>query len=479
MLMNPVVVRARAIPSVDRLLKLEAAEMLVRQHGRPLMLDTVRAVLDEYRDLLAKGGSTSSRDDAELIARCTERLRATTANSLRPVFNLTGTVLHTNLGRAVMPRCAAEAVMQAMTHPVNLEFDLGGAARGERDSHVERRLVELTGAQAATVVNNNAAAVYLALNTLALRKEVIVSRGELIEIGGAFRVPDIMARAGCKLREVGTTNRTHPGDYIGAIGPRTGALMKVHASNYAIQGFVASVPEIALARIAHERALPLIIDLGSGTLVDLEKFGLPHEPTPRETLARGADIVTFSGDKLLGGPQCGLIVGRKDLIAKIKSNPMKRALRVDKMTLAALEAILKLYSNPDRLPEELPTLASLTRHLGAINEQARRVLPPLVASLGERFEATIVDCMSQVGSGSLPIDTLPSVGLALRPRRKRTAGATETLAMAFRALPIPVIGRIKDRAFLLDLRCLDDEAGFIAQLNVLDLYKTVATMTPP
>jgi L-seryl-tRNA(Ser) seleniumtransferase len=470
-MLNPVAAARRAIPSVDRLLKLEAVDSLVDRYGRPLVVDTLRAVLDEQRAAFEQAPAQTDLDTSALIAACAAKLRATTQASLKPVFNLTGTVLHTNLGRALLPRAAAEAALMAMTHAVNLEFDLGGGERGERDSHVETWLKRLTGAEAAVVVNNNAAAVYLTLNTFALRREVIVSRGELIEIGGAFRIPDIMARAGCKLREVGTTNRTHERDYADAIDARTAAIMKVHASNYAIHGFTASVPEAKLAAIAHEHKLPFWVDLGSGTLVDLENYGLTHEPTPRDAIASGADIVTFSGDKLLGGPQSGLIVGRKELIAKIKKNPMKRALRVDKITLAALEATLRLYADPGRLASEVPTLRLLTRKQTEIEAQAQRVLPALAAAVAAQADAKIVACASQIGSGALPVDALPSAGIALTPRAKRKGGAAELLSNAFRALPVPVIGRLKDGAFILDLRCLEDEAGFIAQLDKLEAQK--------
>ena len=472
-MLNPAATARRAIPSVDRLLKLAAVGDLVAEHGRPLVVETIRTVLDEQRALLNSDGAASLDEDS-LLATCSARLRATTRASLKPVFNLTGTVLHTNLGRALLPRAAAEAAVTAMTRAVNLEYDLDGGARGERDSHVEAWLKRLTGAAAALVVNNNAAAVYLVLNTLALRKEVVVSRGELIEIGGAFRIPDIMARAGCRLREVGTTNRTHAKDYTGAINARTAAIMKVHASNYAIQGFTASVPEMELATIAREHELPFIVDLGSGTLVDLERYGLPHEPTPRETIANGADGVTFSGDKLLGGPQCGLIVGNAALIAKIRKNPMKRALRVDKVTLAALEATLRLYADPERVARELPTLRLLTRAQVEIEAQARRVLPAIAAAVADHADAQIIACASQVGSGALPVDALPSAGIALTPRAKRKGTAAAAISDAFRALPVPVIGRVKDGAFILDLRCLDDERQFIGQLHHLKL-----TGSPP
>jgi len=465
----------RALPSVDRLLKLEAVAALIARYGRPLVTESLRALLDERRAALADPAAeaASSFTETEFIDACAARLAEQTRPSLKPVFNLTGTVLHTNLGRAVMPKSAAEAVMQAMTRPTNLEFDLGGGERGERDSHIERWLTRLTGAEAAVVVNNNAAAVYLALNTLAPKKEVLVSRGELIEIGGSFRIPDIMARAGCKLHEVGTTNRTHLKDYAAAISTRTAAIMKVHTSNYAIQGFTAAVPEAELAALAHEHGLPFIVDLGSGMLVDLEDYGLPHEPTPREALAQGADVVTFSGDKLLGGPQAGLIVGGKEIMARIRKNPMKRALRVDKMTLAALEAVLRLYANPERLREELPTLRWLTRPLAEIEAQARRVLPAVSTVLGPLGAAGVVACSSQIGSGSLPVDSLPSAGIAISGGKKTRNSFANQAAAAFRALPVPVIGRIKDGAFIMDLRCLDDEAEFVAQLGQLKIAKNM------
>ena len=311
----------------------------------------------------------------------------------------------------------------------------------------------------------------IVLSTLASRKEVIVSRGELVEIGGAFRIPDIMARAGCRLIEVGTTNRTHLRDYAEAIGPRTAAIMKVHTSNYAIQGFTAAVPEDKLAELAHERGLPFIVDLGSGMLVELERWGLPHEPTVRETLAHGADLVTFSGDKLLGGPQAGLIAGARELLARINRNPLKRALRMDKMRLAALEAVLKLYGDPDRLHESLPTLRWLTRSRQAISETAQQLLPALQGALRACASVELVECRSQIGSGSLPIDLLPSVGIALRPAAatRRSGRQVEQLAAAFRRLPVPVIGRIQDGTLVFDLRMLDDPAELAGQLSFLQL----------
>ena len=465
-MVNPAAAARRALPSVDRLLGSDAVAALIAAYGRTRGTEVLRRSLDAERARLGEP-TAGAFDETRFLQSCAIALERSAAPSLKPVFNLTGTVLHTNLGRAVMPKSAAEAVMAAMTRPVNLEFDLATGARGERDSHVECWLAELTGGEKAVAVNNNAAAVYLALNSLALKREVLVSRGELIEIGGSFRIPDIMSRAGVKLVEVGTTNRTHLKDFADAITSRTAAIMKVHTSNYVVQGFTATVPESELARLAHEHNLPFIVDLGCGTLINLEEYGLPHERTPRETLNDGADVVTFSGDKLLGGPQAGLLVGRKDLMARIAKNPMKRALRLDKLTLTALDAVLRLYLHPERLHEELPALRLLTRSAGDIAAQAARVLPAAAAALGDDWKVEIAACKSQIGSGALPVDVLPSSGLAIMPAGKK--GNLNKLAAALRALPAPVIGHIKDGALMLDLRCLDHEDEFIAQLPQLKI----------
>ena len=450
--------RAR-LPAVDRVLRSEAAGPLIAQYGRPLVLDTVRKTLAERR-LSGKAASV-----AAVIEASAASLARTMQPSQRQVFNLTGTVLHTNLGRASLPNEAIAAAAAAMRDPTTLEYDLATGSRGERDDHIAGWLTRLTGAEAALAVNNNAAALVLALNTLAEGRETIVSRGELIEIGGSFRLPDIMARAATRLREVGTTNRTHLADFAAAIGPETGLILKAHTSNYAIEGFTAAVSAAKLAALARERAIPFVEDLGSGSLVDFERWGLPHEPTVAEALAQGADLVTFSGDKLLGGPQAGLVVGRADLVRRLARNPLKRALRLDKIRLAALEAVLRLYVDPDRLAERLPALRLLTRPAEEIRALGERLLPAVERRLHQIAEVVFVETKSQIGSGALPVSLLPSTALALRPRQRRSGAAVEGLARALRLLPIPVISRIEAGRVLLDLRCLDDKAGFIAQLD--------------
>jgi L-seryl-tRNA(Ser) seleniumtransferase len=454
----------RDLPSVDLVLKTPEAQALRARFGRQALTGAVRAELDAARDAFRAGG-TPPPDARALAARAEARLQTADRASLRPVFNLTGVVLHTNLGRAVLAEAAVEAATAAMRQAVTLEFDVEAGRRGERDDHVRALVCELAGAEDATVVNNNAAAVLLVLNSLAQGREVVVSRGELIEIGAAFRMPDIMARAGARLVEVGTTNRTHPRDYAEALGPETGVVLKVHTSNYRVQGFTAEVEVPVLATIARQAGLPVVHDLGSGALVDLTRFGLEKEATVREALAAGADLVTFSGDKLLGGPQAGFIAGRRELVAKINRNPLKRAVRVDKIRLAAIEATLKLYRDPDRLAERLPTARLLARTRAELAALALRLRPAMAAALGEDFAVEAVDCLSEVGSGALPLATRPSAGLAVRALGR--GGALERLADRLRRLSIPVIGRIEDDALKLDLRCLENEAGFLSVIAEL------------
>jgi L-seryl-tRNA(Ser) seleniumtransferase len=433
---------------------------LIATYGRSLVVDAVRTTLAERRryDLAATVAS--------IIEECAALLAHDMQPSQRRVFNLTGTVLHTNLGRAPLPEEAIAAAVDAMRNPTTLEYKIETGKRGERDDHVAGWLMRLTGAKAALAVNNNAGALVLTLNTLAEGRETIVSRGELIEIGGSFRLPEIMARAGTRLCEVGTTNRTHLADYAAAIGPETGLILKAHTSNYVVQGFTAAAPAAKLAALAREHSIPFVEDLGSGSLVDFERWGLPHEPTVTEALAQGADLVTFSGDKLLGGPQAGLVVGRAELIKRLARNPLKRALRLDKIRLAALEAVLRLYADPDRLAERLPALRLLVRPNDEIKALAERLLPAVEGVLRDIAEVALVETKSQIGSGALPMSLLPSTALALQPVQQRTA-AVETLARALRRLPIPIIGRIEAGRVLLDLRCLEDETGFLEQLGEL------------
>jgi L-seryl-tRNA(Ser) seleniumtransferase len=457
--------RARDLPSVNAVLNSATASALLERFGRVASTNSVRAVLDDVRSALRRG-APSVLNAEEVALQALLRLDEEDRSGLRPLFNLTGTVLHTNFGRAVLAEAAIEAAVAAMRNSVALEFDLSAGKRGERDDHVRALLCALTGAEDATLVNNNAAAVLLCLNTLADGRDAIVSRGELIEIGGAFRMPDIMARAGARLIEVGTTNRTHPRDYRAALSEQTGVILKVHTSNYRIEGFTAEVSAPELAAIAGEAHVPLMNDLGSGTLVDLSRYGLQKEPTVREAVAQGAGVVTFSGDKLLGGPQAGFIVGKRDLIAAVNRNPMKRALRLDKIRLAAIEATLKLYRDPDRLAERLPTLRLLARSRAEIAGQARRLLPAVAAAVHADFTVSLCDCRSQIGSGALPLDTIASAGLAIRSHSG--GGALNRLAGSLRGLARPVIGRLEDGALRLDLRCLTDEAEFLSVLTTLD-----------
>ncbi len=446
---------ASPLPSLDALLRAEATQVLLARFGPTATRAALREELGRRR---AERRFPATAD--EVIVAGADALARRFAPVQRRVFNLTGTVLHTNLGRAPLPPEAAAAASEALAHATTLEFELASGQRGERDAPIVDLLRTLTGAEAATVVNNNAAAVLLVLNTLALGREVPVSRGELVEIGGSFRVPAIMARAGVKLVEVGTTNRTHARDYRDAIGADTGLLMRVHPSNYAVTGFTATVPLAEMAGLAHDAGLPLVEDLGSGSLVDLARWGLPHEPLPQDSLAAAVDLVTFSGDKLLGGPQAGLVIGRADLIARLNANPLKRALRLDKARLAALEAVLRLYLRPEQLAERLPTLRLLTRPPDAIRATAERIAPGLAGVFADRPIA-VETCRSQIGSGALPADLLPSFAVALG------GGGLDHLAACLRRLPVPVIGRIGQGRLWLDCRCLEphEEPEFVAQLR--------------
>ncbi|WP_283804944.1 MULTISPECIES: L-seryl-tRNA(Sec) selenium transferase [Afipia] len=453
------------IPSVDEIMKTAPAVESCALYGRPSTLAAARVVVDEVRRGRGEGAMPSAEQFGE---RVSAHATAMAMPHLKHVFNMTGVVLHTNLGRAVLAEEAIAAAADAMRHPVSLEFDLDSGQRGERDDHVRDLICELTGAADATVVNNNAAALFLVLNTLAHRRETIVSRGELIEIGGSFRLPAIMERAETILHEVGTTNRTHAGDYASAINEQTGLLLKVHTSNYVIRGFTTAVGTSDMACIAQQAKLPSVYDMGSGILLGLERFGLAHEPTVSKILREGIDLVTFSGDKLLGGPQAGFIAGRKDLIAAINRNPMKRAMRIDKMRVAALEATLRLYRDPDRLAQRLPTYRLIRRSCDELRDVARQLLSLARQQLGAEFKVEISDCDGEIGSGAMPTEKIASVGLAIRSTRGSGRALIE-LAAALRRLPIPVIGRIESDALILDMRCLEDVTAF--SMNFMQLAR--------
>ena len=440
--------RAR-LPSVDRLLSSPSLRQLSELHGRGAVKDTVRNVLEEARNQLAQASADRGVVDTEtLAARVSSRL--TSHHTHRSVFNLTGTIIHTNLGRALIGERVFERAKALATHPMNLEFDLITGKRGKRDTVVTEPLCRLSGAAAATVVNNNAAALTIVLNTLALGARVPVSRGELVEIGGSFRLPELMTRAGCHLMEVGTTNRTHARDYAAALTDGACMVLKVHPSNFAMEGFTADVGIAELADMAHAANVPLVVDLGSGTLIDLTRFGLPHEPTVQEVLRQGADLVTFSGDKLLGAVQAGLIVGRADLVEQIDANPLKRALRCDKITLAILGETLKCFEDPETLREQIPLYRLLTLPVAELEARARAVLAEIApAAKAFTLSAEAVPSMCEIGSGSLPTQGIDSISVRITGSSDADARA---LLTRLRQLPTPVIGRLHDGAVWLDMR---------------------------
>jgi L-seryl-tRNA(Ser) seleniumtransferase len=455
--------KGRWLPSVDAVLRTPFGEEAALRFNHGSAVGAIQRVLQEMR---SRG---EHANEAESIAhQAVTLLEREQAPRQRRVFNLTGTLLHTNLGRAVLAENAIAAAVMAMRHPTNLEYNIGDGKRGERDDHVIDLIRTVTGAEDAVIVNNNAAAVFLVLNTLAKRRHVIVSRGELVEIGGSFRIPDIMASAGAKLCEVGTTNRTHLSDYESAIDDRTAMLMRVHTSNYIMSGFVSHADARDLIKLAGQFKIPFIEDLGSGTLVDLSQYGLRRERTVQDACSEGVDVVTFSGDKLLGGPQAGIIVGRSKFITKIRKNPLKRTLRLDKIRLAALEATLSLYRDPAILEQCLPTYQYFTRDAGAMAELALRIKAGLELKLGNLWNTAVVSCSSQIGSGALPSEQLESAGIAIKPVWRR-GQSLEELALAFRRLPIPCIGRLHQGSLVFDLRALDDELAFLQQIQVLDI----------
>lgn len=436
----------RAIPSVQQLLQNSAfKKFLISDH---LLKQLIREETQKFRNHLSgKPAADINKIPSQLVAKISGRLEELFSPSLRRIINATGIILHTNLGRAPLAKTATDTVLQSIENYNNLEIDLDSGERGERNQHVEELLCLLTGAEAAFVVNNNAAAVLLCLNSLANRKEVPVSRGELVEIGGSYRMPDVMKASGVKMVEIGTTNKTHLKDYQNAISPRTAAILKVHTSNYRIKGFVSDVSLSDLVDLAHNNDLPVIYDMGSGTLMNLSKYGVKDEPLANEIIKTGADVLSFSGDKLLGGPQSGIILGKKRFLEKIRKNHLARALRCDKLTFAALEATLRLYLDPDTLPDKLPTISMLNLSLKTLKKHGELIRDKIKP---KHLQIDILKTNSQMGSGTLPLIEIPSIALAIRSDKY----SSQKLAAKLRENHPPIVGYIRDEKYFLNLRTI-------------------------
>ncbi|MBP4132664.1 L-seryl-tRNA(Sec) selenium transferase [Gallibacterium anatis] len=458
----------RQLPSIDRLLKTENGILLLEEYGHSATVSAMRNFLQQAREFIKISAQLPSFcvDDQAFLRQVELSLQQQRQVVIQPVHNLTGTVLHTNLGRAIWSESAQQAALQAMRQNVALEFDLQQGKRGHRDQAISELLAYLTGAEAACIVNNNAAAVLLMLATFAKDREVIISRGELIEIGGAFRIPDIMQQAGCKLVEVGTTNRTHLRDYAQAINENTAFLLKVHSSNYQIVGFTKSVSEEELVQLGQEKNIPVITDLGSGALIDFRDYGLPHEPQVQQKVAAGVDLISFSGDKLLGGPQAGIIVGKKALIEQLQQHPLKRVLRCDKVILSALEATLRLYLEPENLPKSLPTLSALSKTTAELQPQAQQLLQALQSKLGDRFDLMIELCDAQIGSGAQPMTKIASLAVTLQAKSAKSEDLYQLITM-LKALSQPIIGRVENNKLWLDLRSVAKIETLLTMVNEL------------
>ncbi|MEH8137692.1 L-seryl-tRNA(Sec) selenium transferase [Gallibacterium anatis] len=458
----------RQLPSIDRLLKTENGILLLEEYGHSATVSAMRNFLQQAREFIKISAQLPSFcvDDQAFLRQVELSLQQQRQVVIQPVHNLTGTVLHTNLGRAIWSESAQQAALQAMQQNVALEFDLQQGKRGHRDQAISELLAHLTGAEAACIVNNNAAAVLLMLATFAKDREVIISRGELIEIGGAFRIPDIMQQAGCKLVEVGTTNRTHLRDYAQAINENTAFLLKVHSSNYQIVGFTKSVSEEELVQLGQEKNIPVITDLGSGALIDFRDYGLPHEPQVQQKVAAGVDLISFSGDKLLGGPQAGIIVGKKALIEQLQQHPLKRVLRCDKVILSALEATLRLYLEPENLPKSLPTLSALSKTTAELQPQAQQLLQALQSKLGDRFDLMIEACEAQIGSGAQPMTKIASLAVTLQAKSAKSEDLYQLITM-LKALSQPIIGRVENNKLWLDLRSVAQIETLLTTVNEL------------
>lgn len=461
----------RMLPGVDHVLELSKRDVFFEDIPRMVLITGIREVMGNLRGSIRSGQKTEERDlsDSSILDQVKIRVAEHMRPHLRPLINASGVVVHTNLGRSLLAEEVIENVIRISGQYSNLEFDLEKGERGIRYSCVEPLLCELTGAEAAMAVNNNAGAVLLCLETLARGKEVIVSRGELVEIGGSFRIPDVMAKSGAILKEVGTTNRTHLRDYENAISPNTGMLLKVHMSNYSIVGFTAAVGLAELAELAADRGIPVMEDLGSGTFTDFSRYGLHKEPTVQESVKAGASIVTFSGDKLLGGPQAGLIAGKKEFVAQIRKNPLTRALRIDKMTLAALESTLRLYRDPEKAVRAIPTLRMMTDSLADIAEKAEQLAADLQDLHFPDLFAQVTDLCSRVGGGSLPLLKIPSKGVRIR----MNGMSVNALEYRMRKHSPPIIGRIEENFFIMDMRtvCSGDIPQIVSALGEISERK--------
>jgi L-seryl-tRNA(Ser) seleniumtransferase len=446
----------RQIPGVDRLLEAASGQPFSDGVPQSVLVRSIRVLVDESRAAILAGDPSVTPEtlsEGRMIEALAPKVIQAMSLKLQRTINATGVVIHTNLGRSLLARQAIDNLAVISSRYSNLEYDLARGQRGSRYSAVEQILCEITGAEAAMVVNNNAGAVLVAIETLAGGMQVVVSRGELVEIGGSFRIPDVMSKSGAQLAEVGTTNRTHLRDYENAVGSETGLLLKVHKSNYSVVGFTKEVPLAELVTLGERSGIPVMEDLGSGMFIDFSRYGLVKEPTVQETVATGADVVTFSGDKLLGGPQAGIIVGKKDPLERIKKNPITRALRIDKMTLAALESTLHLYRDEKQAIEEIPTLRMMLMPLDAIASLAERLRTALEAACGDRLHIALLDRTSRAGGGSLPLLRLPTRCVGVR-----AAGMSASrVERAMRGYCPPIVGRIEDDLFVMDPRTLQEE----------------------
>ena len=458
----------RSIPKVDVLLENSDIVTLIENHHRDVVVDVIREEIDKLRNFIKENDDINLIE--EKINNLIENIKISTEKvysyNIKKVINGTGTILHTNLGRAIISKKHADYLSEVVTSYSNLEYNLEEGKRGERYSHFEKLICKITGAEAAMAVNNNAAAVMLVLSSMAAEKEVIVSRGELVEVGGKFRIPDVMKSSNAHLVEIGTTNKTHLEDYEDAISENTGAFLKVHTSNFKILGFTESVSIEELCKLGREKDIPVIEDIGSGVLIDLSKYGLEYEPTVQDSIKAGVDVVSFSGDKLLGGPQAGIIVGKKKYIDKMKKNPLTRAFRIDKFTATILEMIFHEYLNEEDAIKNIPVLSLITKDLKEIEENATDLFNK-IENLKNVADINVEDTFSQIGGGSLPAERIKSKSVTIMPKNI----STQSLEAKLRAGKNPVVGRISEEKLILDMRTvLEDEIDILAQ-KLIDILK--------